>query len=153
MERSQAPIFNYVLGMYGHFPYDRDLDKRPDVIHTSHADARIGRVLNQFYYRTQALAQYIEQLMALDPTGIIYIASDHLPPLLSKNIQYTASNKANIALLLHAGEFVDVSGKYQYQIPWLLWDLLSNRDQNRAIEPITLEKLYYKTISQSIGLR
>jgi hypothetical protein len=150
IKSSDAPIFNYVLGMYGHFPYDRNIQLRPDVIHTPHADARVQRVLNQFYYRTQALAAYIEQLLIIDPSSIIYIVSDHLPPLISKNIQYKINIKTNISLLLNAGKYVDVSGKHQYEIPWVLWDMLSNTTHNRA--GYDLEKLYYKALAESIGI-
>jgi len=63
LKESDSPIFNYVLGMYGHVPYERNLKERPDVIDVNHDDRRIHRIANQFYYRTKAIAEYIKGIL------------------------------------------------------------------------------------------
>jgi len=153
IQNSNAPIFNYVLGMYGHVPYKRDSIHRPDIINTSYSDERIKNISNQFYYRTAALSQYIEELIKIDPNSIIYITSDHLPPILNKDIKYQHSNKTNISLLLKDGHYLPVSGKLYYEIPWLFWDILSktshNRHQTTSVSS-NMTQLYFKTLADSI---
>ncbi|MBF0097123.1 MAG: hypothetical protein HQM05_07290, partial [Magnetococcales bacterium] len=41
----------------------------------------VEKILNQHYYRTKALAHYLQRLTELDPTSLIVVVSDHLPPL------------------------------------------------------------------------
>jgi phosphoglycerol transferase MdoB-like AlkP superfamily enzyme len=142
------PIFNYVLGIYGHLPYDRNLQTRPDVITLkNNTNINIKNITNQFYYRTGALASFLEKLILLDPDAIIFITSDHLPPILNKNILYKFDNKVNIALLLDKGNVVDITGKKQYEIPHKIWDTLTEKRQNR--DNGKMEQLYYKALYQS----
>lgn len=80
------PIFNYVLGMYGHAPFSMNISKTPLKINVylnkePISDDRIIRSVNQIYYRTLALANYIRKLNSLDPDSIILITADHLPSL------------------------------------------------------------------------
>ena len=146
------PYLNYVLGMYGHFPYDRNLKLRPDVITVTHKDPRVRRITNQFYYRTKALAKYINQILALDPTAIIFVSSDHIPPIISKDIKYVKSQFENIALLLVGGKTIDINHYHQYDIPRIIWKRLTD-DQSalQAIDDKTYETIYFKTLSK--GLR
>ena len=74
-------IFSYVLGLYGHSDFERNLEKRPDVISDNSQNSQIHRIANQYYYRTKALAEYIKELKKIDKNSIIIIVSDHLPPL------------------------------------------------------------------------
>jgi hypothetical protein len=136
--------------MYGHFPYDRDQNKRPDVITSAHSDKRIQKIANQFHYRTKAMASYIKALLEIDPHSIIYITSDHLPPLLDKNVRYTLDKKTNISFLLKDGKNSDVPKKHHYEIPWLIWDMLKGTKTERIIENKNMENLYFKALSESI---
>ncbi len=149
---NNAPLLNYVLGMYGHLPFRRDEIKRPDVVNVKHEDDRLRRISNQFYYRTKAIAQYLEALMAIDKNAIIYITSDHLPSILNKNTSYKLNRKINIALMINQGQSIDVSGKNFYQIPWLIWDILSQPSHDRRIQDQDLERLYYKALGESLAL-
>lgn len=149
MKYSSKPIFNYVLGVYGHMPFARNIDIRPDVIQTTSNDKRIHRISNQFYYRTKALAKYIKTLIEIDPSSIIYITSDHLPGILGNNIQYIKDKNVNISLLFNAGEHVNVSGRYYYEIPWLIWDILTEEENDRTLM-VNMEDLYYKALAESL---
>ena len=153
LETAQQPVFNYVLGMYGHTPYARNVPERPDVIQAPLASDRINRIANLFYYRTQALASYLQALHALDPEGLVYITSDHLPAILDENVQYAGGDHDNMALLLDAGRVMDVSGKKYHEIPWLLWDRLAGESHERVFSEKELEAMYYKTLSESLADR
>lgn len=135
MNNQEEPFFSYLLGMYGHAPYKRNIALRPDVIETNFDEENesIRRIANQFYYRTKTLGEYLEKLWAMDPDSIIYVTSDHLPAILDSNTHYTKDRHVNIALLFDRGNIVDVSGKHYYEIPWLIWDMLTQRKNQRNI--------------------
>lgn len=75
------PFLNYVLTVYGHFPFDLGSRTGPRVFTVPDVPKDVESVLNQHYYRTQALTRYLKGLMALDPEALIVVVSDHLPPL------------------------------------------------------------------------
>ena len=129
----KGPVFNYLLGMYGHMPYDRNPRLRPDVIQVTPANERLRRIANQFYYRTRALGNYLEELLAIDPDAIIFVSSDHLPPIFGPTLRYSEDKYTNIALLFDAGERIDENGKRYYEIPWQIWDRLTGKTHRRPI--------------------
>ena len=145
----QQPYVSYLLGMYGHFPYNRNLKSRPDRIQTSATDDRIKRITNQFFYRTEALGTYIKSILSFDPHAIIFVSSDHLPPLFDKTIQYKLDKKTNIALL-YCDQPLDIISRYYYDIPRVIFHLLQK--QNTKIEPLQkkqMRELYFKILSES----
>lgn len=77
----KKPFLNYLLTVYGHFPFDLDSKAGPPLFSLPELPAAVEKILNQHYYRTKALARYLHRLMALDPTALIVLVSDHLPPL------------------------------------------------------------------------
>ncbi len=151
MNQNDGPVFNYVLGMYGHLPYERNKIERPDIAKVIHPNKKVKRIANQFYYRTKAIAAYIKQLMALDKNSIIYITSDHLPPILSDKTVYKLNGKSNISLFFHNGKTIDVSGKKYYELPWLIWDQLTETENQRLIEEKQMEAIYFQVLSESIS--
>ncbi|MCU7799210.1 MAG: sulfatase-like hydrolase/transferase [gamma proteobacterium symbiont of Lucinoma myriamae] len=82
-EHPEKTLFNYLLTIYGHLPHILDLHKRPEIINlrTSYPDDHLSRATNQFYYRTEAIADYVNSLTSLDPESLIILISDHVPPL------------------------------------------------------------------------
>jgi phosphoglycerol transferase MdoB-like AlkP superfamily enzyme len=153
LNTATQPIVSYTLGMYGHFPYERDLSDEPDIINSDHQDERVKRISNQFYYRTKAVADFIKQLTAIDSSSIIYITSDHIPPLLDDNIHYGLDRYENISLFINDGHAVDVSGKRYYEIPWLIWDELTGLKNARSLSDKDREELYFKLLFESIQSR
>ncbi len=150
-KKLKKPYLLYSLGMYGHFPYKRDLLRHPDVIETTHKDRRVHKIANQFYYRTKALAEYIDTILKLDPKSIIFVCSDHLPPLLGDGIEYEKDKMQNIALLLFEGKPIDIDGYRYYDIPRLILKLLQGDDLKlKKIDDKTYEKIYFKVLSQSL---
>jgi hypothetical protein len=79
--RRGDPILNYVFTVYGHMPFELDTHYQPLVINGEGADDNLLRIANQTFYRTRALASYVEHLRMIDPDGLIVVLSDHLPPL------------------------------------------------------------------------
>ncbi len=82
-QHPDQPLFNYMLTIYGHTPHMLDRDKRPEriTLDSDYPDDHLQRVVNQFYYRTEAIAHFVEQLLALDQNSLIILVSDHVPPL------------------------------------------------------------------------
>ncbi len=86
------PILNYVLGVYGHLPHEIDTSRHPDAVKIEGLDSgsQVYRAIQQFYYRTGALADYVRALRQIDPESLILVTSDHLPPLDTGPITYRA---------------------------------------------------------------
>ncbi|MBF0462065.1 MAG: sulfatase-like hydrolase/transferase [Magnetococcales bacterium] len=78
---AKKPFFNYLLTVYGHFPFDLGARAGPPLFTAPDMPSAVDKILNQYYYRTKALASYLNRLMEMDPTALIVLASDHLPPL------------------------------------------------------------------------
>ncbi|MBF0114649.1 MAG: sulfatase-like hydrolase/transferase [Magnetococcales bacterium] len=75
------PFFNYLLTIYGHFTFELGSRAGPVVFRVPELPEAVEKILNQHYYRTKALAHYLQRLTELDPTSLIVVVSDHLPPL------------------------------------------------------------------------
>ncbi len=86
--RKGKPVLNYVLTTYGHYPFARNETARPDVIHIENIDDEANRLLNQVYYRVEALKKHIKTLQEIDPEGLIVVVGDHLPPLTTGELMY-----------------------------------------------------------------
>jgi len=150
LKNSDKPLFNYIVGMYGHFPYDRNLKERPDKVKVSGLkdSNKIQKISNQFYYRTKVLAEYIKEILAIDPDSIIVVSSDHIPPILDNTIKYKYDKYTNIAIMLYKGKPINITGKNQFQIPWIIWDIISEKSNERNISKKTMEKLYFKVLNE-----
>lgn len=148
---SAGPVFNYVVGMYGHYPYEDSAALRPDAIATDHPDPRINRIANQFYHRTRALGIFLARLRELDPDGVVYVTSDHLPPVFEGSNRYDGDMHENIALLRAGGRVVDVSGARYHEIPWRLWDILGGRPHERPAAAGFWSEAYRQLLAESLG--
>ena len=82
-DHPKKPLFNYMLTIYGHTPHILDSDSRPERVElrSDYPDDHLSRVANQFYYRTEAIASYVNSLIRLDSESLIILISDHVPPL------------------------------------------------------------------------
>ena len=148
-EKTNRPTLSYLVGLYGHYPYHRNLDARPDAIATNSSDPRIHRIANQFYHRTRALGKFLEELTTRDPEAIIYVTSDHVPPIYGRNVQFVDTLRTNLALLLVAGTPVDVSGSRYFEIPWRIWDLICESPRTSAPSDAVLTRAYWQIIAES----
>ncbi len=96
-EHPGQPVLNYILTAYGHFPHTMTDPSRPQFIRVmaDTNDEHFRLAVNQHYYRTQAMARYIEAIHKMDPNGLIVFISDHVPPLLKGNESYKALRYLN----------------------------------------------------------
>jgi hypothetical protein len=76
----------------------------------------------------------------------IYVTSDHLPPTLNSEIHYGLDRHTNIAFFIKQNVAINVSGKKYFEIPWLIWNFLTQTDRNKTLHTMEIEKLYYKLL-------
>ncbi|MCP4492308.1 MAG: hypothetical protein GY820_34125 [Gammaproteobacteria bacterium] len=126
------PFVNYVLGSYGHTPFVRDLELRPDLI--SYDNPSVHRLMNQHIYRIRALKIYLDQLIALDPQGLILVIGDHLPAILNKNLAYKKEKYITTALLYNNGEFNKLDRMPAYELIIEALSLLTNNNLQHGKE-------------------
>jgi phosphoglycerol transferase MdoB-like AlkP superfamily enzyme len=129
-ENPTLPIFNYVIGMYGHTPHDLNLSKRPMVIKMlgNFQDEGLGKAANQYYYRTEAIAAYVKGLIAADPKSLIILVSDHLPSLSGgqtyKDLNYLGGSVdatfRNRIYIIENGRPVRQNTIHHYDIPRII---------------------------------
>jgi phosphoglycerol transferase MdoB-like AlkP superfamily enzyme len=135
-EHPGQPLFNYVLTIYGHTPHLLNPDLRPERIGlvSHYPDDHLQRVANQFYYRTEAIAAYVNKLLEIDRDSLIILVSDHVPPLRNGPNTYNAlrylDNRENhyyynrIAILEN-GQAKVYPAMSHYELPSLILDYLS----------------------------
>ncbi len=130
------PLFNYVLTIYGHTPHLLDPAQRPERIGlvSHYPDDHLQRVVNQFYYRTEAIAAYLDRLMEIDRDSLVILVSDHVPPLRNGPNTYSAlgylgnregSTYYNRIAILKDGRPRAYPELRHYELPALVLDYLS----------------------------
>jgi len=156
LKDKKRPFLNYMVGMYGHWPYNRRKSARPDIVTTNSNIEKINKISNQFYYRTRSLGIFLKKLRELDEDPIILIISDHLPPIINNKSPYMYDKKTNIALLLDSYRPVDISGKSYYELPHIIWNLL-NKTKNplqtdSIFKNVNARTYYFTFLSEAMGL-
>lgn len=162
------PLLNYVLTIYGHYPYMMNERLRPRVIESlgpSRADGELMTIVNQIHYRSQALAQYLRDLMALDPDGILLLVSDHLPPLEQGKAAYERlgylgnrkqSDFSTLIAVLERGRPVVTGAMHHHDIPELLYRLLTGGqycegDRCRKQSEANLREAYLQVMAHAVA--
>lgn len=143
----RRPYVFYTLGIYGHLPFPRNENVRPDVVQINRKSAFLNTISQYFYYRTEALAHYLDQILRMDPDALIFVSSDHLPVLeLSQEpVKYKKEIHENICLFLDAGKPVAFPLKAHHQIPAMLLETLGAK-----VSPSdTPEALYERVLANS----
>ena len=80
------PRFVMIVTMYGHWPWEINPVLGPDSVHIQPDDDPDMHYQAQFaYYRTRALARFLERLWQIDSSALVLYFSDHQPPFLSEN--------------------------------------------------------------------
>ncbi len=136
-EAPQRPLFNYLLTIYGHTPHLLDPELRPEQItlFSDYPDDHLTRAVNQFYYRSEAIAHYVKKLIEMDPQGLIVLISDHVPPLRNGPNTYEALNYMdnregayyyNRLAIIDRGEVKQLPTIHHYDIPQLVLNILSD---------------------------
>jgi phosphoglycerol transferase MdoB-like AlkP superfamily enzyme len=136
-EHSGKPLLNYIMTIYGHTPHLLNNVKRPQVLQVTAArqDEHLLMAANQFYYRTQAIAQFVKKLRTIDPQSLIILAADHVPPLIYGPITYRElgymgnienSYYHNRLLILENGKPKTYKTTHHYGIPQIVYDYLTD---------------------------
>jgi len=130
-----VPLFNYVISIYGHFPHLMNQEKRPTLIDVKGAikDGHLENCINQYYYRTKALAQFINEITVTDPESLVIFISDHLPwvygPETYKTLGYLSGRDKfeliNRVFFFEAGRAVQYDMIHHYDIPDLILDFIT----------------------------
>lgn len=130
------PLFNYLLTIYGHYPHLINEDKRPQAVKmvSSFKDQHLQRAVNQMFYRSQAVAEYVNRLLELDEQSLIILVSDHLPPgqYGRKSFQKLGylNNKQeslhmNRIMIIEDGKVKKYATMHHYDVPALVFNSLS----------------------------
>ncbi len=141
VDADAPPLFNYVLTMYGHLPHVLNKDKRPNVLRlvSRFRDPQLERVANQFFYRSQAVADYVKQLIEIDKNSLVIIVSDHLPPLQGlltyQKLRYLDNRAESIhlnrILIVEDGKVKKYTTIHHYDIPKIILNYLTKGDYCR----------------------
>jgi phosphoglycerol transferase MdoB-like AlkP superfamily enzyme len=148
------PVFNYLLGSFGHLPFQRNLKKRPDLCSLEEASPKspkLLRILNQFRYRTEALANFLKAIRTKDPQSLFYLSSDHLPPIFGRGLVYSLDDKVNVSLFFDRGRRVPLPLLRSYTIPYHLWGRLTQSPPHIPNQK-ALEAGYLQALAQGMGL-
>jgi phosphoglycerol transferase MdoB-like AlkP superfamily enzyme len=78
---SGRPFLNYVVTMWGHWPFELDPSAFPRHARLEPADEPFQKVTDLMWHRSAALRSYVRELQRLDPRGIVVLLADHLPPM------------------------------------------------------------------------
>ncbi len=144
-QHPDQPLFNYLLTIYGHTPHLIDPDQRPELIEldSNYPDDHLDRAVNQFYYRTEAIADYVNQLLELDKESLIILVSDHVPPLRNGPNTYNAlsyldnrekSYDYNRLAVIENGNIKVYPVMHHYELPALVLNYLSDGAYCRSHE-------------------
>lgn len=174
-EHPGTPLFNYIVSMYGHTPNEINTDKRPEVITVQGEckDDQFKRAVNQHYYRTEAIADFVQELMKIDPKSLIIFVSDHLPPLVYgpntyRDLNYLDGAKDSIHLnrifFMEDGRAVQYNTIHHYDVPHIIInyvtrggkgrDLVSNFTSRKIPFDITSYRQAYMTImAQAMNIK
>ncbi len=79
----EAPVFNYMLTIFGHLDYPLN-ESRPAVIETTDDNKLVRDFVNTMYYKSRELMAFLAILRARDPDALIVLFGDH-PPFLGPN--------------------------------------------------------------------
>lgn len=135
----QKPLFNYVLGIYGHLPFKLDETRHPVRLkaqsHNQTLNDEFQHASNQIYYRTEALAHYLKQLTTLDPDSIIIVMGDHLPRLggqpFYQKMAYLHNSEDNIhkppVFYMINGKVLKKPELHQYEIINVVFDNMTQQ--------------------------
>ncbi len=147
--KNEEPFFVYALGIYGHREYYRNMAIRPDVVQPSPFHEDINKIANQFYYRTEAVARFLNEIQRIDPDSIVLIISDHLPAI-NKISNYSHSKYANLCIFKSADEIIDLSSMKYHSIPSKIWSILDGTGKIDHSVRDHHEDLYFSLLKQSL---
>ncbi len=136
-EHPGKPLFNYIMTIYGHTPHYLDETLRPRIIKlvSGQKDEQLERAVNQHYYRTEAIAKYVQGLLKIDPHSLIILVSDHVPPLTFgpltyKKFKYMKNIENSIyynrIVIIENGKTMQYDTMHHYDVPKVIANYLTD---------------------------
>lgn len=136
-QETKRPIFNYLLTIYGHTPHQIDPRRHPEILKmtSTFKDPLLERSANQFFYRSQAVAEYVNRLLEIDKNSLIILVSDHLPPgefgrLSFDRLGYMNNTEDSLhynrILIIDNGKIKKYATMHHYDVPKLIVNYLTN---------------------------
>jgi phosphoglycerol transferase MdoB-like AlkP superfamily enzyme len=127
-DKTNPPLFNYVLTIYGHMPHILNEQKRPKILKMVSAfkDPHLEMSANQLFYRSEAVADYVNRLLEIDEKSLIILVSDHVPPGLFGRVSYEKmrylNNKddfihMNRIMVIEDGKVKKLATIHHYDVP------------------------------------
>ncbi len=164
----QGPLLNYVMTIYGHIPFRLDERRRPaliEVVEGGPVNDDLATIVNQIWYRSQAIAEHIEALRRSDPQSIVIVLGDHLPPMPEGKGVYEAlgylpdrpeSDKLTLLAVFDRGEPLSLADFHHYDVPALVYRLLLGRplcetDDCRPRGAAMLRQAYRRLMAHAVG--
>jgi phosphoglycerol transferase MdoB-like AlkP superfamily enzyme len=114
---SGVPMLNYILTFFGHQDYPLG-PERPPVITAASAEPLVEAYANTIYYKSRELMDFLDELLQVDPNGLIVLFGDHLP-FLGNN--YEAFVESSL-LAAERSEFTDDMFATMTQTPLIIID-------------------------------
>ena len=78
---ADRPVFNYVVTLSSHYPYQRHRSRRPDRVRVTPAHPMLSDYANAARYTTAAFMDWLEQVRRRDPEALVVAFGDHAPML------------------------------------------------------------------------
>lgn len=164
---SGVPLFNYIMSIYGHTPNLINTAKRPKIldINSTIKDEQLERAVNQYYYRTEAIADFLNRIQTVDPKSLVILVGDHLPPLVYgpntyQKLNYLAGEKDFMhitrILFFENGRAVHYDKIHHYDIPYLILNYITEGKYCRdhacdfKTHPIPTQKKDYREAYMTI---
>jgi len=131
------PLFNYLMTVYGHFPHILNEQKRPLVLKmlSSFKDHHLEMAANQIFYRSEAVADYVNRLLEIDEKSLIILVSDHVPPgqygkMSFDKLRYLNNKEGSIhmnrILIVEDGKAKKYATIHHYDVPAMVLNYISN---------------------------
>lgn len=121
-QEEARPVFNYILTFFGHleFPLNAARSRVVEVARDAagNHDEWLERYANTVYWKSREFMEFLAQLRARDPEGIVVVFGDHLPFLGANFASYVASG----ALAPDRSQFADEMFVTQFATPVIVID-------------------------------
>ena len=161
-----AQRLSYILAVYSHNDHYLDERQFARLIHpTLNGEPlahKASSAINQIWYRSKAIADFVTRLKTEDPDALIVLMSDHLPAMSGTtfydSVGYLHGQADAVhqvpAFVFDRGERVRLRIQQQYHLADLVFDLLSDGQYCQAFScyqtRAQLTSSYYSIMSLAV---
>jgi phosphoglycerol transferase MdoB-like AlkP superfamily enzyme len=150
---------NYMLDIYGHFPFYLDPNRFKSVISLEDTEFEsVNDIANQYFYRTRAVESAVTSIYKRDPDAMVLVVSDHLPAIEGSVDQYKAMGYSdvykNVYYLWDKGEPIKIDSHVNHYD--LIWLVLSRMLPTQCLEencfPLSASERYEQVMAHAMRL-